>query len=72
MKPKNGETTKKFDGKTYHWCSNHDAWTLHTPEECKMGDKGKSEGSKSKSEGENNVSFASSVTQIMDRLEEEE
>ena len=24
-----------MNGKEYHWCPNHNAWTLHTPEECK-------------------------------------
>ncbi len=33
--PKEGETTKKMNGKTYNWCIYHKAWTLHTSEECK-------------------------------------
>jgi uncharacterized membrane protein YgcG len=27
---------KVVEGKTYHWCPNHNAWTLHKPEECRM------------------------------------
>lgn len=34
--PKEGEgKTKTVNGKEYHWCPNHEAWTLHTPKECK-------------------------------------
>lgn len=34
--PKEGEShTKVVKGKTYHWCPKHEAWTRHTPEECK-------------------------------------
>ncbi len=34
--PKEGEPkTKEIDGKVYHWCPKHDAWTRHTPQECK-------------------------------------
>ena len=34
--PKTGEPIKKTVGsKLYHWCPNHFAWTLHTPEQCK-------------------------------------
>ena len=25
-----------MDGKTCHWCPKHLAWTLHTPEDCRM------------------------------------
>jgi hypothetical protein len=36
VKPKEGEPkTKTVDGKEYHWCPNHEAWTRHSPEECK-------------------------------------
>ena len=35
--PANGEAqTRSKDGKTYHWCEDHLAWTLHKPEECKL------------------------------------
>ena len=26
---------KVVDGKTYYWCSNHQAWTRHKESECK-------------------------------------
>jgi len=35
--PKDGEpTTKNRDNKTYHWCQDHSAWTLHDPEKCEL------------------------------------
>ena len=24
-----------MEGKKYHWCTNHQAWTLHSPEQCR-------------------------------------
>ncbi len=36
--PKDGEpTTKVVDGKTWHWCPNHNEWTIHPPSECRKG-----------------------------------
>ena len=72
--PKNGETTKKFAGKLCHWCPNHVAWTLHTPEECNKGDNHSPEPSQSDaSQGNNNnVSFAASVSSIMNELEDDQ
>ena len=26
--------TKDFQNKTYHWCIKHQAWTIHTPDDC--------------------------------------
>ena len=35
MSPKFGEpTTKLNNGKTYHWCPNHNKWTIHYATEC--------------------------------------
>jgi hypothetical protein len=34
--PEKGEITKNFKGKTYHWCSKHIAWTIHSPEQCNL------------------------------------
>ena len=35
MKPVEGEPkTKSMNNKTYHWCPNHQCWTVHTPAEC--------------------------------------
>jgi hypothetical protein len=39
-KPKDGEAvTKTVDGKKYHWCIKHKAWTIHAPEECHLNPK---------------------------------
>ena len=34
--PSEGETSKKFEGKTYYFCPKHKAWCLHKPEECRI------------------------------------
>jgi hypothetical protein len=35
--PKKGEGKQKVVGdKTYHWCIKHNAWTVHTAEECHL------------------------------------
>ena len=35
--PKEGEPkTIKKENKTYHWCEDHSAWTLHNPEKCEL------------------------------------
>eukprot|EP00978_Attheya_sp_CCMP212_P009441 scaffold22332_cov61-Attheya_sp.AAC.2 len=31
-----GETFRKVNGKTYYWCTKHNAFTLHKPEECRL------------------------------------
>ena len=37
--PSAGESkTKVVDGKTYHWCKHHQAWTLHEPKDCRLKD----------------------------------
>ena len=28
--------TKEVDGKTYHWCTGHKEWTIHTSAECRI------------------------------------
>ena len=61
-KPKEGEPHKKtMNGKEYHWCPNHQAWTRHKPEECKgkgfkfdSTDKGKSGDKKRKPDDDSN------------------
>ena len=67
--PKNWEKTKEFGGKTYHWCKWHSAWTIHSPETCNKSPSNNDDGG---SDANNKVSFSTSVTQIMEDLEEEE
>jgi hypothetical protein len=39
-KPKSSESqTKQVNGKTYHWCSNHQMWTIHSPSDCTFSGK---------------------------------
>jgi hypothetical protein len=39
-KPKSGEAViKTVDGKKYHWCIKHQAWTIHAPENCHLNTK---------------------------------
>jgi hypothetical protein len=47
--PRPGEPrTKKFKGKTYYWCTNHQLWCLHKPSECKLkGEDTKKDGKRS-------------------------
>ena len=36
--PKGGQPeTKEFNGRTWHWCHHHMAWTNHRPEDCRLG-----------------------------------
>jgi hypothetical protein len=36
-KPRAGEgDAKTVDGKKYHWCVKHQAWTIHAPENCHL------------------------------------
>ena len=71
--PKNGEATKKFGGKDYHWCPHHEAWTLHTPEECNKDHPSSEPSQTDTSQGNsNNVSFAASVSSIMNELEDDQ
>jgi hypothetical protein len=38
--PKAGEAkTKEKDNKKWNWCEHHQAWCIHTPEECEVGKK---------------------------------
>ncbi len=42
--------TKKFRGKTYNWCPNHQLWCFHKASECKLkqGDTKETKGKKGK------------------------
>ena len=33
----NAPQTKQFEAKTYHWCPQHAAWTVHSPADCRKG-----------------------------------
>lgn len=48
--PKSGQTTKKFEGKTYNWCPHHKKWTLHKPSVCRLKDRQQNPGDGNKRE----------------------
>lgn len=49
VKPAEGEPkTKVMNQKTYHWCPNHESWTIHSPSECKGRGSGATTKSKEK------------------------
>ena len=37
VSPKDGELKISVDGKTWNWCIHYMSWTIHKPEECKLG-----------------------------------
>jgi len=47
-----GPTTIQKNGRTYHWCPNHQAWTYHKPEECKGKEFRKEESGNEKNDNE--------------------
>lgn len=60
--PKTGEPhTKTVNGKNYHWCKGHLAWTIHSNEECRMVPD-------ASSAGEDEITF----TQAMQAIAEDE
>ena len=65
--------TKTFENKTYYFCPNHKAWTLHKPEECRMSNKDANkdnyENSKKKQSKED-VTFASALASIEEENQE--
>ena len=59
--PKDGEKKmKEHDGRTYHWCVHHMAWTMHDPKECRLGLERKGDDKSAKS----SVVAASATTSI--------
>jgi hypothetical protein len=70
--PKKGESWKKIvDGKTYHWCPNHNMWTIHPVAECRLG-KGKEPVKKHTSKGKNQKGFALKAYQALMEDDEDE
>ena len=78
--PKSGEPKKKeVEGKTYHWCTGHKEWTIHTSAECRRnknreekGDEGK-EGSEKKGEKGKKKQLTLKVLQtIADHVEDQD
>jgi len=74
--PKDGEPkTKEVEGKTYHWCTGHKEWTIHTSAECRKNKKKKEEagkeGSEKKGDGKGKKQLTLKVLQtIAEHLED--
>ncbi len=67
--PKDDDSkTKTVDGKSYHWCPNHEAWTRHKPSECQgkgfKKPEPKKEDEEKKSEGNKRGKLAQALASI--------
>jgi hypothetical protein len=51
IKPEGNETTKVVGSNTYNWCKWHQAWVIHSPADCDLQHKPKSESNAKSSEG---------------------
>jgi len=62
--PKKGEPkTVKKDNKTYHWCDDHSAWTLHNPETCELEKESKESEPSSKDTSKQAATYAAILSQ---------
>jgi hypothetical protein len=60
--PTGDQKTKTVDGKKYHWCPAHEAWVIHTPQECRLTKKnGKESGKSGDDNNKKKLSFAKSL-----------
>ena len=54
----NDPKEKQYNGKTWHWCKNHEKWVTHRPEDCKgkgTDKPNKNKSAKSESKRENDI-----------------
>ena len=58
--PKNVMDTRNKNGKTYHWCTKHNLWTLHKASECKL--EGPKDDSRNKVVEEQNLQLKQALT----------
>ena len=76
--PKDGEPKKKeVEGKTYHWCTGHKEWTIHTSAECRKNKKKREEagkeGSEKKGDGKGKKQLTLKVLQtIAEHIEDQD
>ena len=70
------ETTKVVSGKTYHWCTKHNMWTLHEPKDCNLDkqNEAKAPGDKNKTSGPPSALRVATraLTAILEESEEDE
>ena len=64
--PTDGEPNpKNKNGKLYHWCVKHQAWTVHTPSQCDLPDPDEDSSSDRKSQ------YEQTMHTVMERSDEE-
>jgi hypothetical protein len=67
--PKEGEPkAKKVGGKDYHWCPKHKAWTVHSPDECKL-EAPKTDSSKDSKKKKGKLQLNKALSAIMEASE---
>jgi hypothetical protein len=63
--PKEIKKKEKQVGKyTYNWCKHHMAWTVHTPSDCKLGNKHKDNQKKDRNKANPAVVASAATTTI--------
>jgi hypothetical protein len=73
IQPKGDEkTSKQVNGKTYHWCPNHKAWTRHTAAECKgIPNSNQAKGTEKEKGSEAKLKLSKALAAISDDEEDE-
>jgi hypothetical protein len=73
-KPEAGTPKSKVvNKKKYHWCPNHEMWTLHSPEECKgtnFRNKGNTKPNDATTDGDRTISLAQGLRATVEFEEE--
>lgn len=72
VKPQDTSIPKVFNGKTYYWCPKHNAFTLHKPEECRLGDDTSNNSSNGNSNNDTKSSYAAALATIEEDFSDEE
>jgi hypothetical protein len=63
--------TKKVEGKIYHWCPKHVAWTLHSPADCRKGvssDNASNNPNNSSADGNSNSNPSAKILKLSNAL----
>jgi hypothetical protein len=73
IQPKGDEkTSNQVNGKTYHWCPNHKAWTRHTAAECNcIPNSNQAKGTEKEKSSEAKLKLSKSLAAISDDEEDE-
>jgi hypothetical protein len=71
-KKTNKKAKKQVNGKTYHWCPNHKAWTRHTAAECKgIPNSNQAKGTEKEKGSEAKLKLSKALAAISDDEEDE-